>query len=150
MKGRRTPTKIKKLQGSFNAARELKNPISFAGIDGLPNPPEMLQKFGRELWTMHGKRLAEVGLLSDVNLWALEGFCVSFEIAHDKSKEMRSDAKAFRMWRDAMDKASQFGAKFGFDPQSATKIGFPEKQKGQKRDPFEDAVEGPTLKISKG
>lgn len=148
MRGRRTPTKIKALQGSKNVTRDLKNEVSFTAVKGLPAPPEHFGEIAKKLWIHLVDQLQQANILETTDLGMLGIYCNALETVEIKGETRNTDAKSFRMWRDAAILAKDIGGRFGFDPASRTKVASG-KKKEEAKHPFETAVDGPKLKVAR-
>lgn len=148
MRGRRTPTKIKQLQGTVEKSRLIENEVSYSPVDGLPDPPDYFGKIATKRWYELGQELSAVGLLEKTDIDSLTAFCVAVETMHNAAEKMKTDPKAFRLWRDAVEKMMGLSARFGFDPASRTKVGAG-KQVKEVVDPYEAAVSGVKMKVAK-
>jgi P27 family predicted phage terminase small subunit len=144
MRGRRTPTKIKELQGTREKSREVAGEVSFTAVTNIPPAPSYFKEFSRKVWREQCEELIAQGLLEKTDLHSLEAFCVAVRLAHDMGEKLETDghdAKTFRTWRDAKDAVNQIAARFGFDPASRSKVGTG-KKKDEGKHPFEGAVSG--------
>jgi P27 family predicted phage terminase small subunit len=89
MRGRKAlPKNVHKLHGSFREDRH-GGGIQVAAV--LPEPPERLPEVGQEEWRRIAPELHKVGLLSNLDLTALEMYCRLFCRWLAAEKELEGD-----------------------------------------------------------
>lgn len=156
-KGKRTPTKIKKLQGSVNVTRDLKDEVSFKPIDGIPEPPSYFGEIARREWYDLLPQLKETGVLEHVDLPQLRLYCYNIQVAELSAEELKGGLKsiitnkggysyevehpAVKTMNNAIAIINRIASKFGFDPVARTKVAAPKKEP-EKDDPFVSALGG--------
>ncbi len=79
------PTKIHELEGGTKKThRPLnKNEPKPDQFDEVPSPPEYLAAKAKEIWTEVAPQLHGIGILTQLDLVSLEGFCVHYAIWFD-------------------------------------------------------------------
>jgi P27 family predicted phage terminase small subunit len=72
------PTAKKKLHGNPGRRPLPKNEPKPTISAGVPRPPKSLDKIARKEWIKKAKRLHPAGLLTEIDLTALEAYCVTY------------------------------------------------------------------------
>ena len=148
--GRRTPTRIKELQGTREKSREPKNemtPPTIAASD-LETPNGLVNDYAVNEWNKQTRVLNELGMLHETDLSLLLAYCNESGIyfqAMDDIKESgfyaysKQNGKIVDASYSAANRALanmiKIADKFGFNPASRSKIEAPIKGND---DPFDD------------
>ncbi len=156
----RKPTKLKLIHGTFRKDRAPANEPEPEKVTDVPGPPSYLDKYAKKLWKSLAGELVEKGILTIVDIPALEVTCElygQYRLSHEAvfcpvdpktgRKVKRSLAEYMRGRNSqtmpeytAMTKA--FGAfkayliEFGLTPSSRSRLDLPESSE-DKTDPME-------------
>ncbi|MHA1225276.1 MAG: P27 family phage terminase small subunit [Candidatus Hodarchaeales archaeon] len=110
------PTKLKVLEGNRGHRRIPKNPEPAAV---LPDPPEWMDEVAKNKWRELAKALYQLGLLTEVDVGALEALCQLYakwrRVTENKQSGTHAEvtlARELRMWY----------AEFGMTPSSRSRI----------------------------
>lgn len=146
MPGRpKKPTAVKKAQGTAQKCRELDNEFVPTLVDGVPDPPEVLQKNQRamRLWMESVVELESKKMLYRVDLNILASYCLELSTYFEMTAycerngyvcEGRRRAEDL-IRRDCLDRAIKLAHEYGFTPAARTKISMP--QQPEKDDYFD-------------
>lgn len=152
---RKTPTKIKKLQGTLNVTRANPDEVEFKTLDGIPNPPDDITGKARDQWFVSCEQLLAVGLLREVDLPQLIMYCRNFQIQEECAAKIAVEGLTtiitnkgggsyavpspyFKMMNEAGAVISRIAARFGFDPVSSSNVSAPKQHK--EKDPMSEAA----------
>ena len=154
------PTQLKVIHGTFRKDRAPKKEPEPKKVTVVPRPPAHLTKYGKKLWKSLAAELVEKGVLTVVDLPALEVCCDAYGIYRaakeavfqpvdpvTRKKGKRTLAEYLRGKNSqthpeytAMTRAFYFFKayliEFGLTPSSRSKLDLPEP-KGNKQDPME-------------
>lgn len=152
------PTAIKVIQGTFRPSREIENPAPEL-YTKAPKPPKNLTRkdhpIARKEWARIAPELVELGLLSNVDLVALECYCLAYERKH-LAEEALGDGlgmtfttpNGYQQQRPELSIAAQaskevlgYLVQFGMSPASRSRVSSPKKKTGA-ADPMEDLLNG--------
>lgn len=90
MAGRKKkPTKQKIIQGTFRKDRAPKHEPDPTPVSEVPKPPSTLNNAGKKLWKSLAQELVDKGLLTVVDIPALEVCCYNYGMYVDLSKSIR-------------------------------------------------------------
>ena len=140
MPGRpRKPTKVKCAQGTSRSDRTIDNEMLPARVDGLPSPPEVLQKNKRamQLWMESVNELHSLDMLHVVDLPSLAAYCLEMSTYFTMTAFCEKNGYVDKLGkrrqqdlirRDALDRANRIAQQFGFVPSARTKISAPGKK----------------------
>lgn len=141
MAGRKPmPTQMKLLKGTFQKCRQRKEPKPPKSI---PNPPSCLDSVGKREWRRITPELDRLGLISNLDMAALAGYCQAFSTWFKASKELKNVGK-FTIVTDkgnviqhplvgvintAAAEMRRFLVEFGMTPSSRSKVNCGESEK---------------------
>lgn len=142
----RKPSAIKKAQGTFAPSRSAKNEMMPSKVDGLPSPPEVLQKNARamRLWSQSVQELSDLEMLHHVDLPQLAAYCLKMATFFEMEAFLQKNGRIY--WtdkgdpkrrpediiaKDALEQANKIAQQFGFAPSARTRISMPEKAKDE-------------------
>jgi len=74
------PQEIKELQGTDRNDRKNPNRVEFGVLSSVPEPPYYLGQKGKELWATQLTQLANLKMLTEVDLVALGQYCREWEL----------------------------------------------------------------------
>lgn len=144
-----TPTKIKKLKGTDQPCRILKNEINPAHIT-LPSPPDWLHDYAKDEWYIVTQELEALQILSKMDLSMLATYCHQIATIREATQQLVTSGfdmvletpngalqpnPLLGIINKSTDVALKIAGQFGFTPAARTRIGAPGvKQK----DPFDE------------
>lgn len=140
-KGRkRTPTKIKELQGTLKAERVLENEMQVSLVSEIPFAPEWLTEIGSQEWNNVCSELHGKGMLHHIDLRLIEAYCNAMAL-HIETEMMLRDKGRIQVFKnpdgtikhtqsvpfqkianDALDRALKLATQFGLTPSARTTI----------------------------
>jgi len=142
------PTAIKLLQGTFRPGRAMEEPKP-ALLVAAPKPPKTLpaklHKRARAEWNRVARDLVKLGLLTNLDLVALECYCLAYERMH-VAEDALADGNGltvitpngFKQQRPEVSIALQsrketrdFLVQFGMSPASRSRVSAKKKQEGE-------------------
>jgi len=144
---RKKSKSAKIIQGTFRKDRDTKN-IPLCKTDKIPDPPKVLDKIALQEWDRVAPLLFKSGLLSDLDVTALAGYCMSW--SRFKKAESALEGQPLTITgatgaqiknplisisRMAADQMLQMARHFGLTPASRSKV-MPKGKK--KKDTWED------------
>ncbi len=163
-KGKKTPTAIKKLQGSLNVTRDKAQEVAFKPVDGIPSPPSYFGDIARREWFDLLPQLKAAKVLERVDLPQLRLYCYSIQVAEEAAEKLKDGltdtitnkgghsyevpSPYLKAMNDAIGVVTRIASKFGFDPVARMKVAAPKKPEEAKH-PFEAAVDGVPMKAVK-
>jgi P27 family predicted phage terminase small subunit len=136
------PTQAKIIQGTFRKDRAPAKEPKPEKVSNVPKPPAYLSKYAKKVWKDLAEELVEKGILTVVDLPALEACC------EETGKKGKRTLARYMKGRNsqtmpeytAMNKAwatfKSFLTEFGLTPASRTKLEIAEP-KGKGEDPME-------------
>jgi len=149
MPNNRKPTKLKQLQGTARADRQIKNEMMPSQVDGYPEAPELLQKTKKavQLWDELVYELQNLGMLHGVDLPLLASYCNEMSLYFELEKDLLENGRTFEtpngfkqkrpevnMSRECLDRALKIAVQFGLTPSARTRISAPGKSDGDDLD----------------
>ena len=140
MPAHKKPTKLKKLQGTYRTDRDGKNePDPEVQI---PRKPTWMKGEAAKEWKRITPQLAELGLISELDLVALTAYCSNWALFIECEQTILERGLTFEtpnghtqqrpevsIRRQALEQAKSFLTEFGLTPASRSKISLPEKKK---------------------
>jgi P27 family predicted phage terminase small subunit len=147
-RGRATPTKIKKLQGTFRTNEGVQNEVEYSLVRSVPEPKDRWCEKTTQIWYGLCKELMSKGLLFVTDIQALVVYCdaiMQYEAASNaiageeyllKTKNTTKPSPWLNVLSDAKSTIDSFGRKFGFSPVDKMKIAIGTKKDA--KDPFEE------------
>ena len=134
MPRRPVPVEIQKRRGN-PGKRALPQPLRFAPLEAVPEPPADLGAIERETWNQVAVPLAEAGALQAIHLPLLRQLCVAVGLAERARAELEEGElcvrgsrgatlhPAFRGWSQAVALVARLSVEFGGSPAALTHIG---------------------------
>jgi len=131
---RPVPVEIQKRRGN-PGKRALPQPLRFAPLEAVPEPPADLGAIERETWNQVAVPLAEAGALQAIHLPLLRQLCVAVGLAERARAELEEGElcvrgsrgatlhPAFRGWSQAVALVARLSVEFGGSPAALTHIG---------------------------
>jgi P27 family predicted phage terminase small subunit len=143
-----TPTRLKILRG--NPGKRPLNQAEPQPAARMPTCPDWLDDAAREKWAELAPELFRLGLLTAIDGDALAGYCQAWAEFKAATQTLRGTDRtimtekgntiahpAVGIQRGAMERMRAFGAPFGLDPSSRSRLK-PASAGDTPRDPFED------------
>ena len=143
-KGRKkTPTKIKEMQGTLEKSRTIENEMVVDQVSELPIVPEWLSEIGKKEFVKVTKQLFNLGMLYVVDLKLVEAYSneisLYLECEMKLQKENRIDdfvstegvllrrqaSPLLKMKNDALNNSLKLAAQFGLTPVARASIAAP-------------------------
>lgn len=162
MKGRKPkPTKIHILEGGRKKThRPLpKNEPQPDISEKLPAAPKTLDKNGKKEWRRVGKELHKLGVLTNLDLTAFEGYCSSYSIWLNATENIQKTGMLIKapsgypivspymsIANKAMIEMRKWLIEFGMTPSSRSRINLPAKEKED--NPLEKYLKGKSTNAS--
>jgi len=147
-RGKRTPTKIKELQGTREKSRELDNEMEVPKIKEVETPATLSNEYAEAEWLKVTGILSSLDMLADTDTSILLMYCNEVGNYFKYNNILIEEGETFltpngfhqarpevKMRNDAAASAIKLSDKFGFNPAARTKIEMPTKKKG---DIFDD------------
>lgn len=146
------PRRLKLLEGTFRPDRDAGMPDP-EPITVVPKPPSHLTTVGKREWRRVCGQLIELGVLTDLDLSALEGYCSAYGRAVEADRALKKHGLTMScaqgtiarpevaIARTAWAEARRFAQEFGITPASRTRVA-PATKPGGKRpaDPWEQVA----------
>tara|TARA_R110002050_G_scaffold91855_1_gene192656 strand:+ start:5070 stop:5546 length:477 start_codon:yes stop_codon:yes gene_type:complete len=140
-KGRKkTPTKIKELQGTLKAERVIENEMQVSLVGVIPFAPEWLTEIGKHEWNNVCTELFNKRMLHHIDLRLIEAYCNAISL-HIETEIMLREKGRIQVFKnpdgtikhtqsvpyqkianDALDRALKLATQFGFTPSARTSI----------------------------
>lgn len=146
--GKKTPNKIKKLQGTFKPSREVQNEMQPPAVNSVDTPSGLINEYANREWLKITRILSDLGMLAETDMSLLLFYCNELGISaacYDiikKNGYTFSTPNGFEQQRPevlignkALQNVIKLSDKFGFNPAARTKIEAPAKQD---KDPFDE------------
>lgn len=147
----RVPTKLKMLKGTFRHNESPKNEPAPPIVNNIPAPPAHLNKWAKAMWRDLAPKLFDLGMLTEVDPYALEVLCVQYGLyreLYDAVTHIRGeDGKRARIsvaqylagqnsqtipefaaMKSAFERFSALLREFGLSPASRSRIDIPRKE----------------------
>ena len=137
---KKTPTKIKELQGTLKAERVLENEMTVSLVPEIPKPPTWLTEIGQEEWLKVCGELYNKRMLHQIDLRLIEAYCNAMAL-HIETEMMLREKGRIQVFKnpdgtikhtqsvpfqkianDALDRALKLATQFGFTPSARTSI----------------------------
>jgi len=130
------PTKLKLLNGNPGHRPLNKEEPEFKIPDGIPQPPDSLDKIGRKEWARQMDELYEIGLVQNVSLECFANYCFAYSVKYHLMKELNgiTDINSveyrdcFRFHMEASKDMQRWATEFGITPSSKTRVHAPKKE----------------------
>jgi P27 family predicted phage terminase small subunit len=159
MPAHRIPKQLKVVRGTFRKDRNPKNELEGEPVREVPKPPTGLNRWGRKLWKRIAQQLVDNGVLTELDLPALEQLCQQYgraqelydamthEIDETGKRRKRSLAEylvgrnsqtmpEYQVMRQAENLLKAYLEQFGLTPASRNRIDLSHAQE-EKQDPME-------------
>lgn len=146
------PRKLKLLDGTYRPDRDAGMPDP-EPIAKVPKPPAWLPADGKREWKRVAAQLVKLGVLTDPDLAALEGYCGSYARAVRADRALAKGGLTMRtpqgliprpevaIARTAWAEARRFAQEFGLTPASRTRVPHAgDAEKGKKADPWDQVA----------
>ena len=140
-KGSKTPTKIKKLTGTYRKDRAPENEFIPEEVSELVNTVNLINKFADNIWIKLNKNLAAFGMLNEIDQELLISYCNEMGIYFDCMEKVRTEgytiespangeiiSNYMKIGNTALQNGIKLSDKFGFNPAARTKIEMPTKK----------------------
>lgn len=132
---RKVPTKVKKLQGTYNVTKDVDNPIIPELMGEAPTPPEGLGAEGKKMWESLVKNFDQIGMLSELDLGMLEKYCfLEDQFQHLRAKledegynESSQKNGIYSALSSILTHMCRIGGKFGLTPADRDGINLPKR-----------------------
>ena len=141
-RGKKNPTKIKKLQGTFKPSESLDNEMTPEVVSELSHEG-LINEFADKIWLKLNRNLAAIGMLNEIDQEMLMAYCNemgvyfhSMDVVKKTGFVTMSPANGeiissfMKIGNTALNNAIKLSDKFGFNPAARTKIEMPAKKKG--------------------
>lgn len=141
---KKTPTKIKELQGTLKAERILENEMTVSLVADIPIAPTWLTEIGKEEWMKVCGELYNKRMLHQIDLRLIEAYCNAMAL-HIETEMMLREKGRIQVFKnpdgtikhtqsvpfqkianDALDRALKLATQFGFTPSARTSIQQPQ------------------------
>lgn len=140
-RGVKTPTKIKKLQGTNKPSREMANEMMPKEVDSL-EPVNLINPFADGIWLKLTRNLAGIGMLNEIDQELLMAYCNEMGVYFDCMDKVKAFgyvtttpsngeivSNYMKVGNTALQNAIKLSDKFGFNPAARTKIEMPAPKK---------------------
>jgi len=137
---KKTPTKIKELQGTLKPERQIENEMQVSLVGEVPSAPDWLTEIGKEEWIKVCNELFNKRMLHQIDLRLIEAYCNAMAL-HIETEMMLRDKGRIQVFKnpdgtikhtqsvpfqkianDALDRALKLATQFGFTPSARTSI----------------------------
>tara|TARA_R110002020_G_scaffold25500_1_gene82953 strand:+ start:120 stop:605 length:486 start_codon:yes stop_codon:yes gene_type:complete len=143
---KKTPTVLKKMQGTARSDRILENEMQVNLVSDLPEAPELLSTIGIAEWYKVTNQLYNLNMLHTVDLRMIEAYCNEMALYLECEMELRKDGLNSRIdnfrnsngdlirsqakplvkiKNDALNNALKLACQFGLTPVARTNISAP-------------------------
>ena len=140
-KGRKTPTKIKKITGTHRKDRDPKNEMMPKEVDQLQVKGSLINDFATDIWNKLNRNLSAIGMLNEIDQELLMSYCNEMGVYFDCMEKVRINgytqsshangeiiSNHMKIGNTALQNAIKLSDKFGFNPAARTKIEMPTKK----------------------
>ena len=143
-KGRKkTPTKIKEMQGTTRKCRLIENEMEVDLVSELPKAPSWLSKIGKEEWNKVTNQLYNLEMLYSVDLSLVCAYCNEMSLYLECEMKLRKENRIdefqssegtvlrrqasplVKMKNDALNNSLKLAAQFGLTPVARASIAAP-------------------------
>jgi P27 family predicted phage terminase small subunit len=140
---KKTPTRVKELQGTLKAERVLDNEMSVSLVQSIPEAPEWLSEIGKKEWIKVCVELFNKQMLHQIDLRLLEAYCNAISLHIETEIHLRKTGRIQefknpdgtvkhtqavphqKIANDALDRALKIATQFGFTPSARSSINQP-------------------------
>jgi len=147
--GKKTPTKVKKIQGTYRKDYALDNEMSPAEVSKIDLKGGLVNEHANNIWLKQTGELSELGMLHNIDEEMLMAYCNEMGVYFHcmdmvKKTGYTQENKAngeiisnfMKIGNTALQNGIKLSDKFGFNPAARTKIEMPEKKKKNGLDEF--------------
>ena len=143
-KGRKkTPTKIKEMQGTLEKSRTIENEMVVDLVSKLPTAPDWLSEIGKEEWNKVTAQLFNLEMLYSVDLRLVEAYANEISLYLECEMKLRKENRIdefqssegtvlrrqasplVKMKNDALNNSLKLAAQFGLTPVARASIAAP-------------------------
>ena len=143
-KGRKkTPTKIKAMQGTLEKSRLVENEMTVDVVSNLPEAPSWLSNIAKEQWLKVTQQLFNLQMLHEVDLILIESYCNEIALYKECEIELRNSKRIdeftssegmvlrrqanplVKRKNDALNNALKIASQFGLTPVARASISAP-------------------------
>ena len=143
-KGRKkTPTKIKEMQGTLEKSRTIENEMVVDLVAELPTAPEWLSEIGKEEWNKVTTQLFNLEMLYSVDLRLVEAYCNEIALYIECEMKLREENRIdefknsqgdllrrqanplIKIKNDALNNSLKLATQFGLTPVARASISAP-------------------------
>lgn len=133
------PTALKRLEGTYRKDRAARNEVQVA--PGVPARPEWLDAEAKREWDRVVPKLAQLGVLTDLDGSMLADYCATHSIAVKAAKRVQREGlmlkgpfgpvrnPLIKVAQEARAQARLLAAEFGLSPASRSRVSAAEKPK---------------------
>lgn len=138
--GKRTPTKVKELNGTLDSRFTLKNEMQVPNAKVSKTPEGLVNSYAQNEWLKVTGVLSGIGMLAETDTSLLMAYCNEMGIYFDcmnhiKKSGYTTESKSngeilsnyIKVGNQALQNAIKIGDKFGFNPAARTKISMGKK-----------------------
>ena len=112
-KGRKKlPTKIKEMQGTLEASREVINEMQVDLVQKIPEPPELLSEIGKKEWYKVTNQLYNLNMLHNIDLRLIEAYCNEISLYIETEMMLREKGRIQVFKNSDLLHSGQPGTKF--------------------------------------
>tara|TARA_R100001463_G_C3444775_1_gene212980 strand:- start:51 stop:527 length:477 start_codon:yes stop_codon:yes gene_type:complete len=140
---KKTPTRIKELQGTVKSERMLDNEMTASLVAAIPQPPEWLSEIGKNEWKKVCVELFNKQMLHQIDLRLLEAYANAISLHIETEIFLRENGRIQefknpdgtlkhtqalpqqKIANDALDRALKIATQFGFTPSARSSINQP-------------------------
>lgn len=136
-RGKKTPTAIKKLSGTFRADESLENEMLPESVTDL-GTVVLVNKFADGIWIKLTRNLSAIGMLNEIDQELLMSYCNEMGLYFDCMDKVKKEgyitmspangeiiSNYLKIGNTALNNAIKLSDKFGFNPAARTKIEMP-------------------------
>jgi len=149
MRGKKTPSAIQKLQGTYRERERLENEMTPEKIEGdVSAPGKLVNDYSNEEWLRQTKVLTNLGMLTETDLSLLLAYCNECGTYYEAMDDIKENgyyqftkangkiiSSAYTVANRSLANMIKLSDKFGFNPAARTKIEMPKQSND---DPFEN------------
>ena len=146
-RGKKTPTAIKKKQGTVEKSREPKNPVTVKAVATLKPPEKLINRYAANEFKRVTKALSDLDILYEHSSTILLMYCNSVGLYFMAMAEIKklgyhqlspSNGKIisvhYKVANESLEKALKIGGKFGLTPADLDKLEARNPKDGQEEE----------------
>ena len=147
----RKPTAIKALDGTLKPSRVNPNEPTSPALEKVPRCPGHLKGEARRAWRSVGQKLTDMGVLTEVDLHALEAYCVVFARWREAETHLEGDdalmtlgggatglvlvpSPYLKIAEDCLKQMRAWMNEFGITPSSRSRVKVKKKESGSEEE----------------